>query len=295
MATFSSEPRLPRELECKIFEMAALARPTTIPKLMLVSSRVKYWVEPLLYRVLVISSEKSDSAHGFPVIANSGTLHRMMAPKKRHFFRNAVKRIFVRGGVSAAEMEWILRACTHVFDCCALSLSGAALAPLTRLRRLTIKMLDFLECCKMDSTHPILASITHLDLRGICHFVLEDLYPCLSLVSNLTHFAIDSTSHDPAFQTALCASTRLECILFSSHGHLPLSRHEEMNMEDMIIYDGRFVCMARTIDFYLDWLHHTDTRRDFWAIADAFIQAKRQGKVERSVFTLSDAETSWLD
>ncbi|KAF7372557.1 hypothetical protein MVEN_00118200 [Mycena venus] len=39
-----------------VFEMAALARLTSIPTLMLVSNRVELWVEPILYRVIPLSS-----------------------------------------------------------------------------------------------------------------------------------------------------------------------------------------------------------------------------------------------
>ncbi|KAJ6521621.1 hypothetical protein DFH09DRAFT_1424685 [Mycena vulgaris] len=47
-------PTLPPELEQHIFELAAISRPACIPTLMLVARRVKHWVEPLLYRTVVI-------------------------------------------------------------------------------------------------------------------------------------------------------------------------------------------------------------------------------------------------
>ncbi|KAJ7887124.1 hypothetical protein B0H14DRAFT_2696630 [Mycena olivaceomarginata] len=50
----SNPPKLPPELECTIFEIAALARPKMIPSLILVAHRVKHWVEPLLYRVIMV-------------------------------------------------------------------------------------------------------------------------------------------------------------------------------------------------------------------------------------------------
>ncbi|KAJ6505111.1 hypothetical protein C8R45DRAFT_544408 [Mycena sanguinolenta] len=48
------EPTLPPELERRIFEIAALACPVRIPTLMLVARRVKFLVEPLLYRVVFL-------------------------------------------------------------------------------------------------------------------------------------------------------------------------------------------------------------------------------------------------
>ncbi|KAJ6505163.1 hypothetical protein C8R45DRAFT_545381 [Mycena sanguinolenta] len=49
-----SDPRLPPELERRICEIAAVACPIRIPTLMLVARRVRFWVEPLLYRVVFL-------------------------------------------------------------------------------------------------------------------------------------------------------------------------------------------------------------------------------------------------
>ncbi|KAJ7495503.1 hypothetical protein FB451DRAFT_1387524 [Mycena latifolia] len=54
---------LPLELERQIFELTAVSRPVSIPNLLRVAWRVKHWVEPLLYRTLVIGA---DSIQGFP-------------------------------------------------------------------------------------------------------------------------------------------------------------------------------------------------------------------------------------
>ncbi|KAF7341890.1 hypothetical protein MSAN_02044600 [Mycena sanguinolenta] len=289
------DPRLPRELECKIFKMAGLARPTTIPNLILVARRVKYWVEPLLYRVLVLSSAgPKDSGHGFPVMDDPLTLRLVMARKPSGFSRKTVKRIFIRTpNVSYEQMEWVLTACGNVFDLCTPRLSCRAIAHLYNLRRLAVPIDQFLDCCRTNRPHPILSNITHLDLHATStgrSLMPEDFYQCLYLVSNLTHLALCFISQ---FQTApLCANTHLKCILFVDLG--PPSAIGDMWLQDPIVRDPRFVYMARR-DFYSNWLLHGDTGRDFWALADAFIAARRQGKVERSRFTLSDEETSWLD
>ncbi|KAF7341881.1 hypothetical protein MSAN_02043700 [Mycena sanguinolenta] len=294
METIPPEPHLPPELECRIFEIAALASTPNIPKLMLVARRVKHWVEPLLYRVLVLSSMRRYSEHqlfGFPVITPS-TLLRIIAANPPHFLQNAVKRIFVHEEILDEEMEMIFAACNHVSHYYTRYLPCAALARLHHLRRLTIRLADFLECCNWDSTHPVLANITHLDLLESWGEAMEGVCARLPLVSNLTHFAITSISFDVGFRTALCGNARLECIVFFDE----VWRYEDSEkIPDVFVHDSRFVCMSQTTDCRLDWLHHTETGRDFWALAEAFIAAKRRGKVDRSCYTLSDEETSWLD
>ncbi|KAJ7095067.1 hypothetical protein C8R44DRAFT_813875 [Mycena epipterygia] len=50
----SIAPRLPPELERLVFESAALSHATDIPNLILVAWRIKNWVEPLLYRAVLV-------------------------------------------------------------------------------------------------------------------------------------------------------------------------------------------------------------------------------------------------
>ncbi|KAJ6506755.1 hypothetical protein C8R45DRAFT_1208751 [Mycena sanguinolenta] len=288
-------PHLPPELECRIFEIAALVRPTGIPRLML--CRVKHWVEPLLYRVLVISSSPTRPIYGFPVIPVR-TLLPVIEAKPPHFLQHAVKRIFVTGLVRKSQMETILAACSHAFDyyyCMWMLPCAEALAQLHHLHRLTIPLHGLLECLSIDSTHPVLANITHLDLHAIPNeqFTLEELYQSLCLVSKLTHFAVNFTVHDRGFHTApLRANTHLECIVFLVNGGLAVDLQE---VQDPIEHDARFVCIVRNNDRHMNWLRHSDTDRDFWALADAFIAARREGRVDRSRYILSDKETSWLD
>ncbi|KAF7341852.1 hypothetical protein MSAN_02040700 [Mycena sanguinolenta] len=106
-----------------------------IPNLMLVASRVKHWVEPLLYRVLILSSGSSYLAreiYGFPIITISALLRLIAA--KSHSPQNAVK-ILVSAMVFDIEMEPILAACSNVSDtlsyceyaaCCASSAATLA-------------------------------------------------------------------------------------------------------------------------------------------------------------------------
>ncbi|KAF7333276.1 hypothetical protein MSAN_02422100 [Mycena sanguinolenta] len=78
------DPKLPPELEYRIFEIAALARPTGIPRLMLVARRVKYWIEPLLYRVVLFHSPSDEHSElGLPAFTQD-SLIKMSDAKRQH-------------------------------------------------------------------------------------------------------------------------------------------------------------------------------------------------------------------
>ncbi|KAJ7321089.1 hypothetical protein DFH08DRAFT_889920 [Mycena albidolilacea] len=107
-----SNPRVPADMEREIFEIAALARPTAIPILMLVAKRVKDWVEPLLYRVLVIFIYYRQEMRGFPVITPE-ILQRVVATQPPQFLQNHVKHLFLKD-LRSSELETILAACSGV-------------------------------------------------------------------------------------------------------------------------------------------------------------------------------------
>ncbi|KAJ7176319.1 hypothetical protein C8R43DRAFT_1118833 [Mycena crocata] len=67
----STSPSLSMDLERKILEMVAFSRRGDIPtpeaaRLMRVASRVEHWLEPILYRTLVVHEKRRrDSPAGF--------------------------------------------------------------------------------------------------------------------------------------------------------------------------------------------------------------------------------------
>ncbi|KAJ7213780.1 hypothetical protein C8J57DRAFT_288477 [Mycena rebaudengoi] len=54
-------PAFPPELEREIFEMAAIDIPQSMPQLVRVARRVCVWIEPLLYRTLIVTAPWSDA------------------------------------------------------------------------------------------------------------------------------------------------------------------------------------------------------------------------------------------
>jgi hypothetical protein len=93
-------------------------------------------------------------------------------------------------------------------------------------------------------------------------------------MSRLTHIAFNSPPPNNAY-SALCSNTYIQCIVCLGLDTGDLQRVRPL------ADDGRFVCIEQKIGFREDWLRGTDTRQDYWALAEAFIAARRSGTVDR--------------
>ncbi|KAJ6555991.1 hypothetical protein B0H19DRAFT_1151712 [Mycena capillaripes] len=286
-----SEPLLPPELECMIFEEAALAQRTIIPTLMLVAKRVKDWVEPLLYRVIMLWST-GEGAFGFPAFTVP-ILLKILEKKPQEFFQNFVKHLFLQGRFEFSDLETIFTACnraTNIYDYYVLnSHSIGVLGGLNYLRHLSIPLGTFLDLCTHQT--PSLHTITHLQLLSTYDKPgMERVASLLPLLPRLTHIAFNSIAHHHGLQAALQANVDLQCILFLiSAGY----QEEEIQDTDKIVADSRFVCLDQETSSRSDWLRGADSGEDFWALANEFIAARRQGKVDRAWYTISDTDHSW--
>ncbi|KAJ7615762.1 hypothetical protein DFH06DRAFT_1108000 [Mycena polygramma] len=146
------EPRLPPELECSIFEMAALSCPSSIPALVRVAQRVKYWVEPILYRVVFLRSPGSPTKKLIPhhierlPLIPRDLLLQAIRHKPPSFFASAVKHVFLDDSpatlrLQLSEVGTILGACS-----CLSSLFVSCSRVLDSLQ--FIPVLDRLECLR---------------------------------------------------------------------------------------------------------------------------------------------------
>ncbi|KAF7377257.1 hypothetical protein MSAN_00146000 [Mycena sanguinolenta] len=94
---------LPADLERTIFEITAFAAPECIPRLVLVAWRVKIWLEPILYRTLVIEGKRHN------LIPFLDTL----ASKPAAFFADSTRHLFM-DDFDPSAMRAILSACSQV-------------------------------------------------------------------------------------------------------------------------------------------------------------------------------------
>ncbi|KAJ6550155.1 hypothetical protein B0H19DRAFT_1265015 [Mycena capillaripes] len=276
------DPRLPPELERLIFELAAISRPTSIPKLMLISWRVKEWVEPLLYRVVLLA-KKGTRMRGFPIFTVDRFLQ-AIAAKPPGFFNNAVKHLFLEVG-KISEAETILSACNHVTNLFAsrvLGLDTPALWALRDLRRLTVDLGMFLERYTLECVSATFRNITHLELLNFWDddWRVEDLWARLALIPHLTHISFNCAPDLAGFYSALHTDKRLHYIVFLS---LVPETHQ-------LGSDDRFVFVSQETLYWQDWLLGAHRGKDYWTVAESFIAARRAGKVEPSVYRISDKD-----
>ncbi|KAJ7680101.1 hypothetical protein B0H14DRAFT_3679427 [Mycena olivaceomarginata] len=290
---FSGSQRLPSELECAIFEIAALARPNAIPSLMLVARR-------LLYRVIMVIHPDEFPKHrlDFPVFTVE-RLREVIRTKPLEFLQNAVQYLYIDAYMQQAELEAIVTTCNRVenlfnFNTTNLRVMGG----LRHLRYLIVSLYDFLKFCGVQATLSALDKITHLELLNTADTDIEDprfdaLSAHLSSMSRLTHIAFDSVPHDLSLQTALRAKKDLRCILLLAPAAYLYQRLQ--NVYPLLREDIRFLCLHQDKDFREDWLQGAATGETYWVVAEAFIAARRDGKVDRSRYAISDMDISWRD
>ncbi|KAJ7465391.1 hypothetical protein B0H11DRAFT_2197794 [Mycena galericulata] len=293
-----TDPRLPPELEQAIFEISALSRPIAIPNLMLVAQRVKIWVEPILYRIVFLSDGSSTPpSHGFPAF-NFRTFLKAIGRKPPGFFKYAVRYLFLDDPPSCEEvkiLDLILTACTGItslFAWTALDGHLSALNALDSLHHLTVNIVDLFG---PDPTgcfaQPLFYNITHLELLDFPHEHLPDAAASLSLIPHLMHFAFGDAILCGGLCDVLHSCAHLACIVLLLVDPMDSGDMEAAgpSLEDIL-----FVVIYQ-LDFKVDWLHRASGGRNYWALADAFLEARRTGKVDRSHYYIQDDDESWFD
>ncbi|KAJ7861454.1 hypothetical protein B0H14DRAFT_2742299 [Mycena olivaceomarginata] len=286
-----SPPRLPPELERTIFELAARSSPGRVPSLMLIAWRVKNWLEPLLYRVMCISSTVR-KMHGFPVIPIDALFRAMLnkAPL------DAVEYLFLQTievSPTSAIVDAILQACphiTHLFSSLPLKSNLKALESLHCLRRLTVDTTRIFVDHPFDFTHPLFRNLTHLELTDKPRRLEAPLYARLTEIPNLTHICFNAVRLFSVVYPLLASSTRLQLIVLLStaekHTQDKAAIHPQPRMDD------RFVHTDQT-NFRVDWLGPASGAGDYWERAEEFVAARRAGTITRSVYSFSETDMWW--
>ncbi|KAJ7088092.1 hypothetical protein C8R44DRAFT_892892 [Mycena epipterygia] len=192
MDSLSTAPAFPPELERQIFEIAALLRPVGIPKLMLVAWRVKEWVEPLLYRIIVL--EWPPQLSMLPAITSKFLSSAMES--RPSFFQPAIRHLMMTR-VNTATLESVLSVCTGIdnlwtnYD---LTEWKLLIEPL-HLKHLYAYTLPILRT--LTPFHPFFSQITHLEL--IDALDARDVEACseLYLIPQLTHLSFNDDAFLP--------------------------------------------------------------------------------------------------
>ncbi|KAF7372800.1 hypothetical protein MSAN_00485800 [Mycena sanguinolenta] len=238
---------------------------------MLVARRVKFWVEPLLYHVVFLSSTSMDEARNLDL--PSFTADSVPDDYFRH-----VRHLFIdQMSVNQTDFEKWLLACNGTtnlfaqFDCTPEILP--LLSGFINIRYLTV---DVRALLGTTVSLPLFLTVTHLELLNYTHKSVDRASENISLIPHLTHLALNSDlqSRSRWSHAALCANTQLQCIVFLS---------AKISLEGSpLLDDNRFMCIDERVRYYSDWLHGAVFGEDYWSLADTFLTARRAGKIDRT-------------
>ncbi|KAF7365935.1 hypothetical protein MVEN_00468800 [Mycena venus] len=296
-----SDPKLPPELERIVFEFTALLHPTAIPRLMLIAWRVKYWVEPLFYRVVVVSffrAQLRPKVVGLPTWTADVFLEQI--EKRKPSFFHVVRHLFLGYApttVPISTVDTILGACPRVTNLFAhgQSASVTSLSGLKFLRHLTITA-DVLFQPVIPFSAPLFFNLTHLELLDGAFLTIDihTIWEHISGIPHLTHIAFNSTSITDLTPTLTRENTQIKCIVYLFG--IDEDDDDDFDMEHFrpLAEDTRFVCIQQS-DWRLDWLRGAAATMgdDYWTLAEVFIAAKVAGKIDRSRFFIVDTDQSW--
>ncbi|KAF7367991.1 hypothetical protein MSAN_00864800 [Mycena sanguinolenta] len=276
------DPRLPPELEREIFEIAAWARPTWIPVLMLVARRVKYWVEPFLYRVVFLKDVKTDERRNLdlPTFTPDTLEHRS------HNFLH-VKNLFIDGySVGTTTLKSWLLACIGVTNLFAhFRCTPEILTSISTFTDITYLTIDVRALCDTTVPFPLFRTVTHLELLDFSTQREEVERTCLniSLIPCLTHIALNMYLDTRLSHAALRGIAQLQCIVF-------LSTEQASLVDSPLLDDSRFVWIEEGVPYYADWLNGVVFGEDYWSFADAFLAARRAGTIDRSRYRIENGK-----
>ncbi|KAF7341679.1 hypothetical protein MSAN_02066200 [Mycena sanguinolenta] len=287
----TSGPRLPPELERVIFETAASEWPPMIPTTMLVAWRVKHWIEPLLYRLVHVSSALTQRRI-FPVVPVDVLLKAI--ENQQSSLLEAVEYLFLQdipASHSSMILGTIFSACpriTHLFSMVPLRSNLYTLSSIDCLRHLAFDALAPLSAEHFDFTHPLFRNVTHLQLlqRG---YGGTSRYSSLSAIPNLTHIAFNSATLAVRLRTLLETLPRLQCIVVLSAIQTWDRARDLHRLEPQAASDERFVHIEQN-DFHADWYNSAMGGSNFWDLAEEFLAVRRAGKVPRSMYSISDTD-----
>ncbi|KAJ7136372.1 hypothetical protein C8R43DRAFT_1132526 [Mycena crocata] len=279
---------LPFELERQIFELAARNRPVSIPTLMQVAWRVKTWVEPMLYRTMVVLNSYKLPADGH-LSVDKDTFVNLTRTKAAELL--TVQNLLLD---YVGDEKSILRACPAVKHLWMrrdlhsersdssnlLSLLGEL--PLSRLHcNIATLFRPLTSLPQIDFTHPVFAHITHLEITDS---FFGETWMGLALVPNLTHLAF-SRMHSIGLWLPLlrvCTSLRALVVLTSSHNRLV--GHQD---EQKLAMDPRFVVME--IQYLVaDWQVGAHGGADYWTRAETFIAKRRAREIDPLMYKIDE-------
>ncbi|KAJ7056093.1 hypothetical protein C8F01DRAFT_1156800 [Mycena amicta] len=287
----SGSPRLPEDLEREIFLLTASEDARSIPTLVRVAKRTQLWLEPLLYRVLVLL-EYSD---GLEFIEDR------LRRKPDSVWRNGPCHVYLALGDekrSVSAVENLLGKCVGVED---LSFHPPADQPkrflaqldgMTNPNRLHTELQKLFDgsLSSIDLQRPAFSHLSHLMLFDeLAHCTESDaahLTQQLSLLPSITHLALAGRIPKSLVLSLLALSSVVIFVSLRQDTRL-LTVQRMYDRELSGVNDLRFVIMPLGI-WLGDWEKAArGAKEDFWVGAERFVEGKRRGEI--------DADKYWTD
>ncbi|KAJ6538382.1 hypothetical protein DFH09DRAFT_1398769 [Mycena vulgaris] len=290
----SQDSALPIELERDIFEITAFLDPRSILKLILLASRVKTWIEPILYRVISVTESHRINRRRI----TSATWLKMLESKPASFFHAHVCHVALTSMATAHELVHGLSKCGGTLNLGLFQVETGVgfLASIAKmpLRRLATDLKPLFGSRNVDMGHSIFSRLTHLDLFDVDDYASHEWPARFSQIPCLTHLSFNLTSHRMQDHHALFHGVLSHCkllevlILVCSDEHLLLERLEDYHYFGD---DARSVLMA-VDDFLEDWEISADGGADYWVRAESFIRKRNCGEIERKFHRVERAADS---
>ncbi|KAF8186527.1 hypothetical protein K438DRAFT_1835762 [Mycena galopus ATCC 62051] len=281
----TASPALPPELERAIFEICATVSWSLIPKFMLVAWRVKTWLEPLLYRTIVVGSQLdpfSEKYDGpvFPIACDA--LMSLINSKDPTFFRDSVCHLYLAHHI-AEEEAIILSACSGIEDLW-LAAQTSVIVPQFKLslKRLHCTLETMFGSSDVDFTNQFFFSITHLEIFNVPDNVDVEVWSALTRLPHLTHLAFNDDDYIPMCAALLPSWESLRVLV------ILLSANQNTNIGSVLLHqygatglaqDPRFVVIVCSA-YLEDWIKGAHIGCDYWSQAEDFIAKRKSGEVD---------------
>ncbi|KAJ7203544.1 hypothetical protein GGX14DRAFT_461444 [Mycena pura] len=286
-------PILPVELEKEIFQMTAYSQLSSIPRLMLVAHRVKIWVEPLLFRVIILYRYQflngSFMPYTYPMADDDDFSGIQSLPTSvlrdsvRHLLLHNMPETVSQIILSASSAVEDLRIVTSEANSFLLPFIGVL--PLKRLYCYLGEL--FTDEAQIDFGHPLFSRLTHLELFDE---LATDRYFDLALIPHLTHLAFNTPAFLDMSLTLLktCKSLHvLVLVLRPYQGHIQRAvKHEALGQ---LSEDPRFVQIVCS-EWLDNWRSGALTGSDYWSRAEDFIARRRSGEIDRLQYKIGRDE-----
>ncbi|KAJ6482770.1 hypothetical protein C8R45DRAFT_932363 [Mycena sanguinolenta] len=304
-------PALPPELERIIFEVTALSRPRSIPRLMLVAWRVKSWrvhtVEPLLYRTIIVGSDlgtlrDEPDSETRPLPIPFQNLLSLIQSYQFPCFLSSVRNLFLAHD-NAADEASILAACRGTENLWLAAQTRCIVVemefdrPIKRLHGCLQVIFGSSKSTAIDFTHSVFASLTHLEIFDIPGDIPRDgidmtAWIALSHLPHLTHLAFDDEEYLPVGGALLPTWQHLKVfIILFPQKCLHTELFAQYNVPELAD-EPRLVLMVCS-EYLEDWIKGAHTGRDdYWAQAEDHIARRKSGKVDLRDCYVPDADES---